>query len=207
MVAKTYHVDGSPSGGDTMTGFGPYPGSAPMQPVARRIPDDQPFVVRLNVFRLGLAWAVAWVVVVGLETLLIADFLVPAAIGTAAGALILLIYLAISARRGPILAVGPQGVWVSRREGGVSGLGSRFTAVFLPWSSIERIYVRRVLLDKRVCVRAAGWPTVFRLDLFDILRSLYGTPFHASLTFADRPADEVVAAIAQHSGGTTKVDL
>jgi hypothetical protein len=56
-------------------------------------------------------------------------------------------------------------------------------------------------------VRAAGWPTVFRLDLFDILRSLYGTPFHASLTFADRPADEVVAAIAQHSGGTTKVDL
>jgi hypothetical protein len=84
MVAKTYHVDGSPSGGDTMTGFEPYPGSTPMLPVARRIPDDQPFVVRLNVFRLGLAWAVAWVVVVGLETLLIADFLVPAAIDTAA---------------------------------------------------------------------------------------------------------------------------
>ncbi|GIF51962.1 hypothetical protein DFJ67_3775 [Asanoa ferruginea] len=192
-----------------MTGFEPYPGSRSTQPAPRRIPDDQPFLVRLNLSRLSLAWVVAWIVILGPQVLLIADFWVPAAISTALALIVLVIYLATNARRGPILGVGPPGVWVSRRVRGFIRVGPQFEATFLPWSSIERIYLRRILVDKRVCVRETGWRPRLgaRPDVFEVVDYAYRTPFNASLTFADRPADEITAAITQHGLGKTKIDF
>jgi hypothetical protein len=191
-----------------MAGYAFPSGGASMGGVSR-ILADQPFVVGLNLFLLSLGWVVPVVALLGLEVLLIGTSLLLPTVAIGAGVVLLLvIYLVASARRGPILAVGPEGVWVSRREGR-SGrvVGQHFAAVFLPWSSIERIYLRRVLLDKRVCVQASGRARTARIDIVDLVQSFYGTPFHASLPFADRPADDVTAAITQHGRGKTHIDF
>ncbi|SNT65286.1 hypothetical protein SAMN05421812_12154 [Asanoa hainanensis] len=184
------------------------------QPTAapRRIPAGQPFELSLNLVRLGLYWVGAMVVVGGLQVLLIGDYLLlPVALAALPALLILFVYLATNARRGPTLAINPEGIWVSLRVRGFVRLGPQFTAVFVPWAAIDRIYVRRVALDKRICVAPRN-PREFHLrsypnvDVFDVLQRFYGTPLHASLTFGDRPADSVLETITRYAAGRTPIE-
>ena len=47
---------------------------------------------------------------------------------------------------GPVLAVGPRGLWIKTRP-------TRGQAMWLPWEAIARIYRRRWSLEKMVCVQ------------------------------------------------------
>ncbi|MEV4623613.1 hypothetical protein AB0J74_33525 [Asanoa sp. NPDC049573] len=164
----------------------------------------------MNVYRLGLAWAVTWVAVVGSEVLLAGSTLVlPVAAVSVGAAFALLVRLVQHRRRGPILALNAQGIWVSTRVRGQRAVVPQFAADLLPWSSIERVYCRRIGIDKRVCVKARFPRSVGLAGSApaDILQLLYGTPYNASLTFGDRPAADVLEAITRYGGGKTTIDL
>lgn len=195
-----------------MAGYGPHPMPAePIGSVPRRIPGEHPFVLRASVVRIGLSWVAAYVVAVGLQMLLIDDYPVFAVAGIGVvAALLLVIDLATNAWRGPALTVGPEGIWVSVRVRRFLRIGQQYEAAFLPWASIERIYLRRIALDKRVCVRPRNPRRAefhLHFEFFEVLQRLYGTPYNASLTFGDRPADEVVEAITRYGAGRTQIDL
>jgi len=199
-------------------GFGgpPAGGHPPAGPAAvvKRIPEDQPYVVRPSVGKRLIQFGVLTLFVLlvvacpiglagasggdALAALLVLGFLVLvmcAAFG-------LQFYLLTSG--GPVLAVNPDGVWVKTRP-------TRGQAVFLPWFAIERIYRRRWAFDKMVCLKPRDPRAADNLGAFTAIDSsvqqlFFGTGFTAPLTFADRPEHEIMSTLAQYAAGRVRVE-
>lgn len=189
---------------------GAWPPPAPV-PVVKQIPEGQPYTVRASVRKrvlqfglLGLFILLMMSCPIGLSgvsggdlptLLLMVGFFVL----LFGGIFALQIYLIASG--GPVLAVGPDGLWIKTRP-------TRGQAVLLPWGAIEQIYTRRWVFDKVVCVKARDPRTGGNLGAFTALDSgmqqlVFGTGFTAPLTFADRPEREIMGAIVHYSAGRT----
>jgi len=100
---------------------------------------------------------------------------------------------------GPVLAVGPAGMWIKTRP-------TRGQAIWLPWEGIAHISRRRWSLEKMVVVKPRDPRVGSNLGSFTALDSsmlqlFYGSGFTATLNFADKPEAEIMAAIAHFSAG------
>ena len=182
-------------------------------PVARRIPDDLPFVVRQS---LGKRLLLFGGIVVFLSLLAGCPVgLAASSSGSISGSLGPLVavvgcvvvflaavfglqlYLIVSG--GPVLAVGPAGLWIKTRP-------TRGQAIWLPWEAIERIYRRRWSLERMVCVKPRDPRVGANLGAFTALDSsmqqlFFGSGFTATVNFADKPEQQIIAALAHFSTG------
>jgi hypothetical protein len=179
-------------------------------PVTKRIPEDQPFIARHSVKKRVLLFggfgggvSLVFAVLVGVgsrEPLAMVGVFGCFAVmfGLIFG---LQIWLLTSG--GPVLAIGPAGLWIKTRP-------TRGQAIWLPWEGIERVYRRRWAFDKMLCVKPRDPRTGANLGTFTALDSgmqqlVFGTGFTAPLNFADRPEAEIVAAVGHFSGGRVHV--
>jgi hypothetical protein len=189
-------------------GFPPPP---PPPVVAKRIPEDQPFIVRPSVGKRLLLFG-------GLLLFLVLVLGCPFAVGMSGngggdvgGALAVLaclvvfigsilglqLYLLTSG--GPILAVGPHGLWIKTRP-------TRGQAIWLAWPAVQEIYRRRWAFEKFVCVKPYDPRAGNNLGAFTAIDSsvqklFFGTGFSATVVFADRKEQEIMAALAHFSAG------
>ncbi|HEX5540019.1 MAG TPA: hypothetical protein VFX60_00385 [Micromonospora sp.] len=198
-----------------------YPPLPPPPPVAKRIPEDQPFVVRPSIRKRGMFFgAFALILVVPLSCLFGIGILGSddtdageALFGLVAvvGCLLLLLGLPLGiqlwliASGGPVLAAGPAGLWIRTRP-------TRGQAIWLPWEGIAQISRRRWSLEKMLVVKARDPRTGQNLGAFTsldsgLLKAFYGSGFVATLNFADKPEAEIVAAVAHFSAGRTPISL
>ncbi|HEY0699737.1 MAG TPA: hypothetical protein VGD43_18220 [Micromonospora sp.] len=181
--------------------------------MTKRIPEDQPFVVRPSVGkRAGLFGGILGflLVLVGCPLGLAAS-----ASGEVAPVLFILLgfgfffgllfglQLWLITSGGPVLAVGPAGLWIKTRP-------TRGQAIWLSWPAVEQVYRRRWALEKMVCVKPRDPRTGGDLGAFTALDSgmqklFFGTGFTATLNFADRPEAEIMAAIAHYAAGRVRV--
>ncbi|MEV0393405.1 hypothetical protein [Polymorphospora rubra] len=194
---------------------GPPPGGwppPPPVPVTKRIPEDQPFIVRASAGKRILQFGLLTLFVLaapgcslGLLAFTSGESALPilgilGALAVFMGLLFgLQVYLLVSG--GPVLAVGPAGLWIKTRP-------TRGQAVWLPWEAIEQIYTRRWAFDKNVCVKPRDPRTGGNLGAFTAVDSgmqqlVFGTGFTAPLAFADRPEREIMGAIVHFSAGRT----
>jgi hypothetical protein len=179
-------------------------------PVTKRIPEDQPFVARHSVKKrvlvfvgVGGGFALVFGACTGVAS---GDALVALATFGCFAVLFGLLFglqLWLLASGGPVLAIGPAGLWIKTRP-------TRGQAIWLPWEAIERVYQRRWAFDKNLCVKPRDPRTGANLGAFTALDSgmqelFFGTGFIAPLNFADRPEAEIIAAIAHFSGGRVHV--
>jgi hypothetical protein len=100
---------------------------------------------------------------------------------------------------GPVLAANQAGLWIKTRP-------TRGQAIWLPWEGIERIYRRRWSFEKMVCVKARDPRAGTNLGAFTALDSsmqqlFFGSGFTATLNFANKPEQEIMAAITHLSAG------
>ncbi len=100
---------------------------------------------------------------------------------------------------GPVLAVGPDGMWIKTRP-------TRGQAIWLPWAGIAHISRRRWSLEKMVVVKPRDPRADQNLGVFTaldsgILKLFYGSGFTATLNFADKPEAEIIGAINHFSAG------
>jgi hypothetical protein len=179
-------------------------------PLLKRIPEDQPLVVRhsrkkrfglvgimcgvLSLFLLcivgvGMAGDGANVAALLAVWLILTVFLV--------AMLSLIVWFTISG--GPVLAAGPAGLWIKTRP-------TRGQAVWLPWEHIELISRRRWSFDKLLVVKPRDNRLQNNLGVFtavdaSISRAFYGSGFTATLNFADKKEDEILQAIAYYAAG------
>ncbi|SCG56776.1 hypothetical protein [Micromonospora inositola] len=191
----------------------PPPWQPPAARRAKRIPEDQPFVARPSLRKRALA--------LGGLTLLI-GLVIACPMGLAAssengGAEILLavplimfffalvvgLQLWLVSSGGPVLAVGPAGLWIKTRP-------TRGQAIWLPWEAIDQIYRRRWGLEKMLCVRARDPRAGGDLGAFTALdagmqQAFFGTGFTATVNFADRSEQEIMTAVVHYSAGRCRV--
>ncbi|MFI7513776.1 hypothetical protein ACIBVK_09815 [Micromonospora echinofusca] len=185
-------------------------------PVTRRIPEDQPFVVRPNVAKRGLLMmGVALVLILpiaccaGLGVVNSADpqSRSQSVVGLLAvvGCLLALIALPLGIQLwligsgGPVLALGPAGLWIRTRP-------TRGQAIWLPWEGVAQISRRRWSLEKMLVVTPRDARALRHLGAFTALdgaalNAFYGSGLVATLNFADRPEAEIMAAVAHYSAG------
>jgi disulfide bond formation protein DsbB len=182
--------------------------------VIKRIPEDQPFILRASVGKRALVFG-------GL--LLFILLIVACPIGLAAGdsgdvgpmlgilgcllvfigALLgLQLYLLTSG--GPVLAAGPQGIWIKTRP-------TRGQAIWLPWEMVERVYRRRWALEKMVCVKPRDPRVGGNLGAFTAIDSsmqqlVFGSGLTATLNFADKPEEETMNALRHFAAGRCPVE-
>ena len=178
-------------------------------PVVPRIPEDQPFIVRPSLRKRA--------VVLGGFVLALLAFLGCVlglgAIGSGNGLALLVVFLVIAvffvglvglqvwllATGGPVLAVGPAGLWIKTRP-------SRGQAIWLPWEAIGMISRRRWSFEKMLCVAPRDPRAKQKLGAFTAFDSMvtqaaFGTGFTATLNFADRSEQEILQAVAYFAGG------
>ncbi|GAA3911266.1 hypothetical protein [Actinoplanes auranticolor] len=178
-------------------------------PVVPRIPEDQPFIVRPSLRKRA--------VVLGGFVLALLAFLGCVlglgAIGSENGLALLVVFLVIAiffvglvglqvwllATGGPVLAVGPAGLWIKTRP-------SRGQAIWLPWEAIGMISRRRWSFEKMLCVAPRDPRAEQKLGAFTAFDSMvtqaaFGTGFTATLNFADRSEQEILQAVAYFAGG------
>ena len=179
-----------------------------LYPVARRIPDDQPFLVRPHLGkRIGLAAAI-----VGGLSLFVLCVLGLAAVGEDADVpglleawLVLTVFLALvfglltwlRLSGGPVLAAGPDGLWIRTRQ-------TPGQVIWLPWGHIAQISRRRWFLDRMLVVHPIDRRLQDNLGGFTLFdagaaRSFYGSGFVAALNFADRTEAEILRTIADYA--------
>ncbi|BCB86863.1 hypothetical protein Psuf_041760 [Phytohabitans suffuscus] len=179
-------------------------------PVTKRIPEDQPFIARHSVKKRALFFGGIF----GGLSLLFGCLIGAAAQDLLAGVgvfgcvavlfgLIFGFQVWLMTSGGPVLAIGPAGLWIKTRP-------TRGQAIWLPWEAIERVYTRRWAFDKMLCVKPRDPRTGSNLGAFTALDSgmqqlVFGTGFTAPLNFADRPEAEIVGAVAHFSGGRVHV--
>jgi hypothetical protein len=182
-------------------------------PLAQQIPDDQPFVVRHSRRkRFTMAGSIVLALelfigcLLGLSTLggdkggpgpswggLLAGFgVITVLLVTCFAGLMLFL-----TGGGPVLAVGPDGLWIRSRP-------SRGQAIWLPWSAIGIISRRRYGLERMLVVRPRDRRTDENLGLLtaldsSIIRTFYVNGFTATLNMADRREDEILLAVAYYS--------
>lgn len=179
--------------------------------MTNRIPEDQPFVARHSVKKRVLLFggisggiALLFAAFVGIAS---GDLLIGLATFGCFAVMFGLIFgvqIALFATGGPVLAIGPAGLWIKTRP-------TRGQAIWLPWEAIERVYQRRWALDKMLCVKPRDPRTGANLGTFTALDSgmqqlVFGTGFTAPLNFADRPEAEIISAVAHFSGGRVHVN-
>ncbi|GLY25333.1 hypothetical protein [Micromonospora sp. NBRC 101691] len=196
------------------TGHPGYP--PPPAPTAKRIPEDQPFVVRPSVAKRGLVMgAVALVLLspivclagLGLAGSTDPDMRANAALGIvgifvcllAAIGLPLGIQLWLIASGGPVLALSPAGLWIRTRP-------TRGQAVWVPWEAVAQIRRRRWSLEKMLVVQLRDPRMLQNLGAYtaldsSMLNAFYGSGLVATLNFADRSEQEIVAAVTHYSAG------
>jgi hypothetical protein len=80
----------------------------------------------------------------------------------------------------------------------------------LPWEGIERVYRRRWSFEKMFCVKARDPRAGANLGVFTALDSsmqqlVFGSGFTATANFADRPEQEILAALTHFSAGRCPV--
>lgn len=193
-----------------------YPGGVgPAQPppTAKRIPEDLPFVVRPSLGKRALTLGVVTLVVglviacpIGLAASsgdggLGLLFIIPVVLLFFALPVGLQLWLVSSG--GPVLALGPAGLWIKTRP-------TRGQAIWLPWEAIDRIYVRRWALEKMLCVKPRDPRAGSGLGAFTALDSgmqqaFFGTGFTATVNHADRGEDEIMRAVVGYAAGRCRV--
>ncbi|MFF5177481.1 hypothetical protein ACFY2Q_05580 [Micromonospora sp. NPDC000316] len=193
---------------------GGYP--APSTPVAKRIPENEPFVVRPNVAKRGLLAAgvvlvvvlpVAFLAVLGIVSSMEPEVRSGAIISVVGFFVCLMIMIALPlgiqlwliGSGGPVLALSPAGLWIRTRP-------TRGQAIWMPWEAVARISRRRWSLEKMVVVTPHDPRMLQQLGAFTRLDSaplniFYGSGLAATLNFADRPEAEIMGAIAHYSAG------
>jgi len=182
-------------------------------PVVPRIPEDQPFIVRPSVRKRVLffgGFVLILLVVLGCVLGL-------GAIGSANGLALLalfgvltLFFVALFGLQiwlltsgGPVLAVGPAGLWIKTRP-------TRGQAIWLPWEAIGLISRRRWSLEKLLCVAPRDPRAEQNLGAFTALdagmmKAFYGTGFTATLNFADKSEQEILQAVAYFAAGRVQL--
>jgi hypothetical protein len=182
-------------------------------PVVPRIPEDQPFIVRPSVRKRVLVFGAF---LAGLMIFL-GCVLGLGAIGSDNGAALLVVFFAIAlafaglfglqiwlvASGGPVLAVGPAGLWIKTRP-------TRGQAIWLPWEAIGLISRRRWSLEKMLCVAARDPRAGQQLGAFTafdsvVTQAAFGTGFTATLNFADKSEQEILQAIAYFAAGRVQL--
>ncbi|MDQ7903266.1 hypothetical protein RB614_01865 [Phytohabitans sp. ZYX-F-186] len=178
--------------------------------MTKRIPEDQPFIARHSVKKRVLLFGG-----IGGGVSLVFAALIGAGSGEPLAALgvfgcfavmfglIFGLQIWLLASGGPVLAIGPAGLWIKTRP-------TRGQAIWLPWEAIERVYRRRWAFDKMLCVKPRDPRTGTNLGAFTALDSgmqqlVFGTGFTAPLNFADRPEAEIIGAVAHFSAGRVHV--
>jgi hypothetical protein len=193
----------------------------PQAPVTRRIPDNLPFVARPSAVKRALVlvpFGVIVLLLIGCPAALVltadgpehtsGDVVALVAVLLCLGvciaaALALQIFLVASG--GPVLACGPAGLWIKTRP-------TRGQAVWLPWEGIGEIRRRRWALEKMVVVKPRDPRVEGSLGAFTaldsaVLKLFYGSGFTATLNFADRSEDEILAALRTFSNGRTLISI
>jgi hypothetical protein len=104
---------------------------------------------------------------------------------------------------GPVLAVGPDGLWIKTRP-------TRGQAIWLPWAAIERVYLRRWALEKMLCVKPRDPRVGSGLGAFTAVDSgmqqaFFGTGFTATVNHADRSEAEIMRAVIGYAAGRCRV--
>lgn len=121
---------------------------------AERVPAGLPFTLRPEVLPvLRARRLLLGVLAVVMVPVVVVDALVapaPVAIGVLAVAVALMAaivgsVLYLNARGGPFLAADALGVWLYLKEEG--------HAIWLPWESVDRVYLHRLGWETAVCVR------------------------------------------------------
>lgn len=178
-------------------------------PMAKRIPEDQPYVVRHSMAKRSLTFIPVILIFgcMGLSLAVLGLGSEPPEPGVAVvGVLSALLGIGVpfgvmwlSFGNAPVLAVGPHGMWIKTRP-------TRGQAVFLPWEAVAVIERRRWLWEKMIAVKPVDPRTVANTGVFTavdsgLLTAFYGTGMVATLTFASRPEHEILAAIAHYSAG------
>jgi hypothetical protein len=192
--------------------------AGPQAPVTKRIPEDLPFIVRPSVGRrLLLFGPLALIIIVPLLLVLSLALTAGGADQSTSGDAVALVVLSfclivpivgllalqifLITSGGPVLAVGPAGLWIKTRP-------TRGQAIWLPWEGIERISRRRWSFEKMVVVkprdpRASTGLGAFTAVDSSMLKLFYGSGFTATLNFGDRREPEIMAAIQHFSAGRT----
>lgn len=199
--------------------YGVPPG--PQSPLARRIPGNLPFVARPSAFKRVLVLApigLLLLLVIGCPATLVltadgpdhtsGDIVALVALLLCMAvvfALVTGLQIFLVTSGGPVLAAGPAGLWIKTRP-------TRGQAIWLPWEGIERIRRRRWGLEKMVVVkprdpRVEGGLGAFTAVDSAVLKLFYGSGFTATLNFADRSEDEILAALRQYGAGRTSIDI
>jgi hypothetical protein len=215
------HPQYRPSSGQPARGFATYGPAAPLagaHPV-RRIPDGEPLVLRPRLSRFILVFGAIYIGIPLVLFLVLGGVLIAtsgshwseimpilgiaAAVAILLGALQLLMMAAFGMSGGPYLAAGPAGIWVRARKWPAK-------SVFLPWPAVARVYPRRWLFDRAICVQAADpragtdAGALARLDM-GLQRMLFGARLTASTFYCGRRADEVLAELHRLSGGRVPI--
>ena len=207
----------APGGWTVPRGF-PQPPGFPLPELVKRIPDDQPLVLRHRAARFvavfgSLYLGIPLVLVAGALTLLLMDGvdfgnigwlgLLPFAIMIAGGFVQLGIVLGFGLPGGPVFAANDRGVWVRAGKWPAR-------SIFLPWPAVARIYTRRWLWDRAICVlphdgRAGTNAGVrARLDM-GVQRAVFGSRLTASAFYCGRRADDVLAELYRLSAGRVPI--
>ncbi|PZG19336.1 hypothetical protein C1I95_11875 [Micromonospora craterilacus] len=100
---------------------------------------------------------------------------------------------------GPVLALGPTGLWIRTRP-------TRGQAVWLPWAAVAQISRRRWGPEKSLVVKLHDPRVLRNLGAYTALDSgmltvIHGSGLLATLTFADRTEAEIMTAVAHYSAG------
>jgi hypothetical protein len=185
-------------------------------PVVDRIPEDQPYIVRLNsrklIIRVGVAAVVLGVIMAAISFAALADDSLGAAFGMLGFTVLIVVLMVVPTVRmvtaGPVLAVGPAGLWIKTRPGG------RRQAIWLPWESIAMItrFSRQVNFaeqDRYLVVRPAdprasqglGAASAIGNALWR-MSSVFSTMpdgFVATIKHSDRPEAEILQAVAYYA--------
>ena len=223
MTAPPPPATGSQQPESGTPGYEPPPGyGPPLAPagysaappaVAKRIPEDQPFVVRPNTVKrvlhvCAVAAPLSAIASVAGAVLLSEVTSHSVAILGSLSLFICVLALVVAglgfplwliASGGPLLAVGPTGIWIKSRP-------ARGQAIWLPWEGIAHISRRRWSLEKMVVVKPRDPRADSNLGAFTavdagLLKLFYGSGFTATLNFADKPEAEIMAAITHFSAG------
>jgi len=183
--------------------WGPPP---PPPRLITRIPGNLPFVVRPNGLKRGLViFLVLLLPVIVLAGVMSTRYDVDttgwALLGVTMLALVLLFggELWSNVRGGPMLALAPDGLWIRTRP-------TRRQAVWLPWEGIAAISRQSRGLEKLLVVQPQDPRTHRTPDgqlTIDpaLFKALLGANPVASLRFADKPKEEILAAVHHFSAG------
>ncbi|MFC0007014.1 hypothetical protein [Micromonospora siamensis] len=181
-------------------------------PVARRIPEGQPFVVWPDVRRRalrGAALLAAPPLGLAVTGVVVGGPVAALAVPAVGWCLLLALLFWLSNPNTPTLAAGPDGLWVRARA-------FRGQVVHLPWSDVALVHQRWYGGERVLCVEPRDRGLFRRLGLLAWLDAYAPGPagrgrvphpgFTARLRHTDRSTPEVVAALRRYARGRAPID-